>query len=233
MDFDQYAPVYDRDLLRGLCLSGESPEWFATRRIAIVRDWLESQGRRPTDIMDFGCGTGNHIPILADAFPQARITGIDISTDSLELARQQHHQANVRFCTPDDCDEPDLVDLIYINGVFHHIPPADHAEELARCRRLLKPGGVVACFDNNPFSLPARVVMSRIPFDRDAVMVNPYRFRRLMTRCGFTPPQLRFHFVFPRILSPLRPLEEALACCPLGAQFSLIAVNAPATCPPA
>jgi SAM-dependent methyltransferase len=223
MGFDDCALAYDEQLRRGVRLSGRSPEWFAEQRVAIVREYLEGSGRRPIDVLEFGCGVGNHVPILQSAFGGSRIVGIDISRQSLSVARERHGRADVRFCTPTEFDEPQSVDLIYVNGVFHHIPVAEHARWLEYFRRLLRPWGAAAIFDNNPFSLPARLVMRLIPFDRGAVMVNPYRFRSLMSRCGFETPRLQFHFIFPHALSMLRPLERRLRSWPLGAQFGLIA----------
>jgi SAM-dependent methyltransferase len=219
MGFDEHALVYEQELRQGLRLSGEQPDWFARRRVDIVREYLDAVGRRVADILEFGCGTGNHVPFLGSAFAGARIVGVDVSRESLKVAQARHRAANVRFLTPAEFDEPGSVDLVYVNGVFHHIPPAEHAAWLSYFHRLLRPGGTAAIFDNNPFSLPARLVMGRIPFDRDAIMVNPYRFAALLVRCGFARPRLRFHFIFPGVLGFLRPIESWLDRWPIGAQF--------------
>ena len=223
MGFDECAPTYDEQLRRGVRLSGRSPEWFARQRVEVVRAYQERIGRRPVDIVEFGCGVGNHVPILRSAFRGSRIVGIDISRQSLSVARRRHGRWDVRFCTPGEFDEAQSADLLYVNGVFHHIPPAEHARWLGYFRRLLRPGGTAAIFDNNPFSPAARLVMRLIPFDRESVMVNPYRFGALMSRCGFSAPQLHFHFLFPHALTFLRPLEHLFRSWPLGAQFGLIA----------
>ena len=129
----------------------------------------------------------------------------------------------MRFCTPGEFREEKAGDLGYVNGVFHHIPAAQHAGWLRHFHRILRPQGTLVVFDNNPFSLPARWVMKRIPFDKDALMVNPYRFSKLMAACGFTPARRRFYFIFPHLLRFLRPAEPLLAVLPLGAQYVLFA----------
>jgi len=223
MNFDLYARAYDRDLRRGLRLAGEEPDWFARQRVAIVSEYLFAAGAAVETILEFGCGVGNHIPFLRRAFPHSRIVGVDVSDDSLEVAADRHAYTNVRFCTPDEFREEKAVDLVYVNGVFHHIPVEQHPGWLRHFHRILRPRGTLAVFDNNPFSLPARWVMKRIPFDQGAVMVNPYRFSKRMAACGFGPVRRRFYFIFPHRLRFLRPAEPLLAALPLGAQYALFA----------
>lgn len=47
-------------------------------------------------ILDVACGTGNVVLACAERFPQANITGIDISEDMLSYARQQSEKMNCR-----------------------------------------------------------------------------------------------------------------------------------------
>jgi len=222
MNFDAYAHAYDRDLRRGLRLAGEESTWFAQQRIAIVSHYLHVAGTSIETVLEFGCGVGNHIPFLREAFHNSRIVGVDVSEDSLSVAAKRCADTNVRLCTPGEFQEENSVDLVYVNGVFHHISAAEHPDWLRYFHRILRPRGTLAIFDNNPFSLPARWVMKRIPFDRDAVMVNPYRFSKLLTTCGFRSARRRFHFIFPHLLRALRPAEPLLARLPLGAQYALV-----------
>ena len=57
----------------------------------------------PLRILDLGCGTGEITRRLADLYPQAQITGVDILESNLELARRQNGgQGNrVRYETGD------------------------------------------------------------------------------------------------------------------------------------
>ncbi|MBV8159401.1 MAG: hypothetical protein JO265_00605 [Acidimicrobiia bacterium] len=90
----------------------------------------------------------------------------------------------------------------------------------------MRPGGVLAVFENNPWSVPARLVMRRVPFDAGAVMLRAGELARLARDAGFAevrPP--RYLFVFPRALSWLRPLERPLEAVPVGAQYGVICVR--------
>lgn len=223
MGFDEYALSYDADLCRGLRWSGRGPEWFAERRVERLREYARSLGLAPRRVVEFGCGTGNHVPFLRAAFHGCRFIGVDISRESLDVAAARFGGPDVRFSTPEEYAHEGEADVVYVNGVFHHIPPAEHARWLRHLHDVMATGALLAVFDNNPFSIPARLVMRSIPFDRDAIMVNPYGFARLMRVAGFGDPRLRFHFLFPRALSCLSPIESAVSGLPLGAQFSLFA----------
>jgi len=60
--------------------------------------------------------------------------------------------------------------------------------------------------------------MSRIPFDRDAVMLSPREAKRLLSAGGFRILAQRSLFFFPKFLRKLTPLEPYMAILPLGGQ---------------
>ena len=51
--------------------------------------------------------------------------------------------------------------------------------------RSLRPGGLFAFWENNPWNPGTRYVMSRIPFDRDAITLSPLEARQLLRVGGF------------------------------------------------
>jgi hypothetical protein len=65
-------------------------------------------------------------------------------------------------------------------------------------------------------------VMSRIPFDRDAVPLTARAARAMLLRAGLEIIATDFLFIFPRVLRWLRPLEPSLASLPLGAQYQIL-----------
>lgn len=68
----------------------------------------------------------------------------------------------------------------------------------------------------------ARYVISRIPFDRDAITLTPPEARRLLGDGGFQVLRTDFLFIFPRWLGWLRRLEPGLTGWPLGAQYLVL-----------
>ena len=50
---------------------------------------LASKNSQPKKILEVGCGTGRNLSALAKAFPEATITGLDLSSDMLSIARNK------------------------------------------------------------------------------------------------------------------------------------------------
>src|SRR5262245_44106192 len=69
------------------------------------------------EVLDAGCGSGHRLVGFAKRFPDAQFTGIDMTENSLEVARQlasQHNVKNVRFLRQNllDLDLSDTFDII-------------------------------------------------------------------------------------------------------------------------
>ena len=221
MDFDAFAPDYDRALERGLAVSGERKEFFARERVAWLRRTLDEIGFRSRSVVDFGCGTGSAVPFLREYLAADELLGVDDSAASLEIASREHRDA--RFVKRDAFRPDGSADLVFCNGVFHHVPPAERPAIVATIRSALRPGGLFALWENNPWNPGARYVMRRIPFDRDAVPITAPAATALLREGGFEIVRTDFRFVFPRALAWLRRLEPALAPLPLGAQYQILA----------
>ncbi|HET9359708.1 MAG TPA: class I SAM-dependent methyltransferase [Vicinamibacterales bacterium] len=220
--FDAYAADYDAALNRGLSLSGESREYFATERVKWVSRCLAELSARPTRVLDFGSGTGGTCPELLRQLDADRVVGVDASLESLNAARRVHVDSRLEFRTIQEMGSAGPFDLVYCNGVFHHVPPLERPAVLAGIRRSLADDGYFAFWENNPWNPATRLVMSRIPFDRDAKLISPPRARSLLARAGFDVLRTDFLFFFPRLLAALRPLEIRLSRIPAGAQYLVL-----------
>jgi SAM-dependent methyltransferase len=220
-EFDGFALQYDAALERGISVSGEDKDFFARGRVQRLTRTLQTLGVKPRRILDFGCGTGSAVPhllTLADS-----VKGVDVSRASLEVARKAFAQdRRVDFEVLGDFRDKTRFDLGFCNGVFHHIPPEERANALEIVHRALEPDGLFAFWENNPWNPGTRIVMNRIPFDRDAIPLSPPEACRLLKSCGFQILGLEFHFYFPRCLSALRGFEKMLRSVPLGAQYQIL-----------
>jgi SAM-dependent methyltransferase len=226
--FDAHALAYRAQCEQGVELSGESKSFFMKGRIDSLRDWWRRTGRpAPRFIVDYGCGIGDACPVLAAAFEGCQVLGVDPSEESVERAWRTHASGNVSFLPLSEFagSEAGTADLIHVNGVLHHVEPPDRAAFLRAIAVLLAPRGVVALFENNPINPGTRWVMSRIPFDRDAVPVTAHKTRRLLRAAGLRDLDTRYLFYFPRFLKALRPLERGLLRVPLGAQYGVFAAG--------
>ena len=231
--FDQFAGAYEAALDQGLSVSGEGRAFFAEGRIGWLRDRLTRLGRPATKVLDFGCGTGASAPLLRDLLGADRVVGEDVSRSSIEVAQRDHGGPRIAFRhmdVDDPVDAPDSLnafDVAYCNGVFHHIPVDERPAAVRRVHAALRPGGVFALWENNPWNPGTRLVMRRIPFDRDAVLVWPAGARRLLRDAGFEIVCTRFLFVFPHALRGLRRMERWMSALPIGAQYVVLARRPP------
>lgn len=220
--FDRYAEDYDAALGRGLSLTGEGREYYARGRVTFLGQCLEQLDFRPARVLDYGCGVGDSVPLLAALPGKPSVTGVDISTASLETARQRHAAPELRFAHPEEVGEGSF-DLAYTNGVFHHIEPPDRPEALAWLAQRLRSDGLLAFWENNPWNPGTRWIMRRVPFDADAKPLSPPAARRLLRQGGFRVLRTDFLFFFPRCLGWLRGLEPRLSRLPLGGQYQVLA----------
>jgi len=221
-EFDAYAENYDEALAVGLSLTGESKDYFASRRVAWLAKRLASARWPIRTVLDFGCGTGSAIPFLFDGLNAKVVHGVDVSAASLETARATHARSGATFALIEESVEP-VFDLAFCNGVFHHIPVPDRYKAAAFVHDALVPGGIFALWENNPWNPGTRYIMRRIPFDREAVTLTPPETRRLLRNAGFDIVRTDFLFVFPHALRALRPIERFVTALPLGGQYLVLA----------
>lgn len=116
---------------------------FEQQRTRPVRDLVAAIPRESAQTaVDLGCGPGNSTEVLAERFPQARVTGLDSSTDMLGEARQR--LPAVEFIQADigDWKPAQTYDVILANASLQWVP--DHAQLYPRLVSLLNPGGVLA-----------------------------------------------------------------------------------------
>lgn len=116
--------------------------------IATVAD----QVKTPERILEIGCGTGKNLVALAEAFPGARITGLDLSPDMLDCARAKIAPFADRIDLlhrPYDglvAGEEGKFDLVVISYALSMINPG-FDEVIRLCRGDLREGGVIAVVD--------------------------------------------------------------------------------------
>jgi 2-polyprenyl-3-methyl-5-hydroxy-6-metoxy-1,4-benzoquinol methylase len=79
---------------QGIRLSGESQDFFIEGRL---RDLASQLPRAPRRILDFGCGVGKTCQRLAVLFPDAFITGVDISDESIAHAARMCNSPRIAF----------------------------------------------------------------------------------------------------------------------------------------
>lgn len=221
-NFDRYAHEYDEALDKGIRISGQNRDFFARGRIAWLSKELRKNGASNLRVMDFGCGTGLSTSYLINLLGARSVMGIDISMKSLEVARTKYTAFNTQFILMEEYQPSGEFNLVFCNGVFHHIPPDQRGDVINYIYRALCSRGFFALWENNPWNPGTRYIMGRIPFDKDAMLVFPLEARRLLQAGGFEILSTTFQFIFPQFLSWFRIFEPILARLPFGAQYQVL-----------
>jgi ubiquinone/menaquinone biosynthesis C-methylase UbiE len=112
---------------------------------------------QPQDILDLGCSVGMSTLALKEVYPQANLTGVDLSPYFLAVAqqtsRQCHFQMNWRHAAAEATGLPDAsFDLVSACLMFHELPQKAAKQIFREARRLLRPGGYLTIMDMNPKS---------------------------------------------------------------------------------
>lgn len=150
-----------------------------------------SRGRR---VLDVGCGAGTDLVRFARA--GAIVTGVDISSSAIALARQnveqQGLQADLREADAEHLPFPDeSFDLVFAHGVVQYA--ANGQAVVNECRRVLRPGGEAIFQAYNRISwLHALSKLMRVPLEHEDAPVlkrySPGEFRAMLA--GFRDVRL-------------------------------------------
>ena len=224
-EFDRFARSYEQDLAKSLALTGESREYYARKRIAWTAQCLARLGVSAANILDYGCGDGANVPMLAAECHAELVLGVDISIESIAVARNQYSGEGRKFIGLSEWAPDGSLDLAFTNGVFHHIPPGERPGCLGAIRRGLRPGGWFAFWENNPWNPGTQYVMSRCAFDERAIKISPRQAKKMLADAGFKIVRSDSLFYFPRQFRFLRPAESLLRGLPLGGQYLVLCRN--------
>jgi SAM-dependent methyltransferase len=233
VEFDQFADAYDSAINQALSVSGENKDYFARGRVSFLARCLRELGLRelgesPRSALDYGCGIGGTAQLLRDLAGVGCVVGLDISERSLERARGLYGDDAIRFQTFEQYKPAAEIDLAYCNGVFHHIPIEERRAAAEYVHGALRPGGVFAFWENNPWNPGTRYVMAKCVFDRHAVTMTSTDAKRMLVEAGFEILRTDFLFYFPRVLQAFRFMEPGLKRLPLGAQYQVLCRRRPA-----
>jgi SAM-dependent methyltransferase len=225
--FDNFSDNYHQSLNDILSISGENTAFFAIERVK----WMKQKIARffpelkINKVLDYGCGTGDTLPVIDVAFHPDRLIGADLSVRNIELASKNHTSYKYTFCNVESIPNNLKCELVYCNGVFHHIPIKERNKAANIIYNSLTSNGILAFWENNPWNPGARYIMYKCPFDENAISVSPVEAKRLLKENGFKIIDVSFNFIFPKSLNFLRFSEKTLSSFPIGAQYLILALK--------
>jgi ubiquinone/menaquinone biosynthesis C-methylase UbiE len=212
-------------------LLGQSADEYMSVKV----DWLLSRfawlSNRPTRILDYGCGAGTFLRLLAEAAPNASLSGCDVSADMLaEAGRRWPENLNAR--------KPELqlqqtsrtsfsdaaFDLVVISAVLHHVPLGERPIVYQELCRVTQPDGIIAVFEHNPGNPVTRYVVSRTPIDRHAILLRAREVMDGLAAAHAGNICTRYLMFAPPRMRSLRALDKLLFWLPVGAQYVVTAV---------
>jgi SAM-dependent methyltransferase len=132
MERDQYDLMFRQE--------GRHWWYLGMRRISealLERHLAAASG--PLEVLDAGCGSGGTTAWLGR---WGRVTGLDLSTDALGLARQRGLSRLVRGSIEALPFPDQSFDLLTSFDVLYHLRVGDDRRALAEFRRVLRPGGL-------------------------------------------------------------------------------------------
>ncbi len=113
--------------------------------------------KEPRDILDLGCSVGMSTFALQEVYPEAKITGLDLSPYFLAVAHYRSQQRNAQISWVHAAAESTGLptgsfDLISTFLMCHELPQSATRQIFQEAGRLLRPGGYLAIMDMNPKS---------------------------------------------------------------------------------
>ncbi|MEL4895506.1 class I SAM-dependent methyltransferase [Crocosphaera sp. Alani8] len=119
---------------------------------ATLRQQLSST---PQSILDIGCSVGMSTFPLQEMYPDAKVTGVDLSAYHLAVAHYRSQQRKlcidwVHAAGEDTRFSSASFDLVSTFLLYHELPTTAAIAIFEEARRLLKPGGYFTMMDMNP-----------------------------------------------------------------------------------
>ncbi|OFX03231.1 MAG: hypothetical protein A3D94_04085 [Alphaproteobacteria bacterium RIFCSPHIGHO2_12_FULL_66_14] len=229
-EFDDYAAEYhgglDNPVKR---MMGNSADQF----IAVKTRWL--MRREPAlrtgglAVLDYGCGVGSLMRVLAETGARADFTGCDVSTGMLRQVEKRWpaRLGKTPVLAPQQGARTPFADgqfdIATISAVLHHVPVAERPAVYAELGRILKPGGRIYVFEHNPRNPLVRYVIARTPIDKNAILLDPTEVRHGLLDAARYDLDTDYLMFMPPGLAFLRPVDRALGWLPLGAQYAVVA----------
>jgi len=134
---------------------------FEDERTRPARDLLAQVPlTAPKTVIDMGCGPGNSTELLAERWPEARVTGLDSSPNMLAEARKRLPAATFAEADATTWTPAPGTDLVFANAIYQWVP--DHLTQLPKVLAALPEGGVLAVQMPDNMAEPSHRLMREV-----------------------------------------------------------------------
>ncbi len=214
-EFDDYAREYNEFLKQSISVYGSDISYYARHKSIVIS---QNTKMEPKTIIDFGCGIGRNIPFLKYYFPDSKVSGYDISNESLDIAREENPETEF-FGESRLAEFSGTADIILIACVFHHIPPSQRLDVMESARSLLSDKGEIFVFEHNPYNPLTLHAVKKCPLDADATLLKPAEVRALLREAHLSIEKQEYTLYFPAAWKKFQPMERMLRILPIGGQY--------------
>jgi SAM-dependent methyltransferase len=220
-EFDQLASSFEelrRDPIHDFF--NTSTRFFYERKLLLIQGFFRSRRQSTASFswLDVGCGHGDLLRLGAGGFGSA--TGCDVSAEMINGCRD----LNVRLQSDASVlPFPDrYADFITAVCVYHHVPHAARRALTTEVHRALKPNGVFAIIEHNPWNPVTQITVRRSPIDTDAVLLRSSEAASLMKTAGFRLIGREYFLYLPEAIYYRMPwVESCMTKIPFGCQYAV------------
>jgi SAM-dependent methyltransferase len=149
-----------------------APEWH-TRiggpgRMDPLAEGLDLAALEPSRILDLGTGTGAAALWLAERYPEARVTGVDVAEEMVRLARGDVPDADADRI---EFQVADASDLPFETATFDLVVQVSAPAFFAETARVLAPGGALVIVSSRGTGTPFHTspALLRRGFEREGL----------------------------------------------------------------
>jgi SAM-dependent methyltransferase len=241
-EFDSIANSYGNKRVKDLGKFGKYGDSAFLYKAQFLKKLFKKE---PKSILDFGCGIGENIPYLHAQFKNTRLFGCDVSSKSVEIAKENYEYC--KFDVVDDVDGLKIykdIDCVFISTVLHHIPPKEHNIWIDCLYNILSDdaglighgGGTMCVFEHNMNNPVTKSVVTKSEIDKDATMLSAHYCKRLLQnvfcrtkidgkelRLAGNGVKLKYTYFFPWRNWVFANIERMLYRVPFGAQYCVYA----------
>lgn len=225
-EFDAYAENYKQDLSH-FCRRFVDPKenYFVDLKCAELHRLVRGFGHTPADLVvaDIGCGIGDFERRLMGGFKH--LLAFDLSLKMIQVAQRIAPLPQSGYVCANSLTLPladNSVDVAFASCMLHHMPTDTIPAVIHELRRVCRPGGLVICFEHNPFNPVTQLVVRTTPIDKTATLLTSGALRRVFVEAALEEISLHYLLFGPQAIEArLARYQPWLRRTPLGAQYMI------------
>lgn len=193
---------------------------MARGRVRWLRHCLDALGERPANMVSLGWDHGSTTSEFFASLHIRTLTTIDVARQRSLTRELRSADGKAAYIHVSDYRATESADLAFTHGVFEQLTQEDRVAAAVLVFRSLKPGGLFAVWQNNPWSPSGFLGARETPFGEPGPVITAGTVRRLVRGVGFDVVHTSSAILLPDALAWCQPL---LSPIPIGKQYMVLA----------